>query len=162
MTPEAVAMTMAVQDEIVKRAAEAQRLRHLQVERAHYEAELAHRRYLKVVPDNRLVATVLEAEWNTRLRELEEARAIEEQYNRSDQHQVSAQERAQIEEIPERFRQFWNDPKTTVRQRKRAVRLLIEDVTVHKAEQIVAHIRFKGGATQTSTCHYPHRSPSRV
>ena len=56
---------------------------------------------------------MLEAEWNTKLRELEEARAIEEQDNQSDQHQVSAEERAEIEEIPEHFRQFWNDPKTT-------------------------------------------------
>jgi hypothetical protein len=155
ITPEAVAMTMAVQDEIVNRAAEAQRLRHLQVERAHYEADLAQRRYLKVDPDNRLVATVLEAEWNTKLRELEEARAIEEQYNRADQHQVNAQEHAEIKEVPERFRQFWNDPKTTVRQRKQTLRLLIEDVTVHKADQIVAHIRFKGGATQTITIALP-------
>ena len=106
-------------------------------------------------PDNRLVATVLEAEWNAKLRELEEARAIEEQYNRSDQHQVSAQERTEIVEVPERFRQFWNDPKTTVRQRKRAVRLVIEDVMVHKADQIVAQIRFKGGATQMITVALP-------
>jgi hypothetical protein len=155
VTPETVALTIAVQDELVVRAAEALRLRHLQVERAQYEADLAQRRYLKVDPDNRLVATVLEAEWNTKLRELEEARIIEEQYNRSDQHQVSAQERAEIEEVPERFRQFWNDPKTTVRQRKRALRLLIEDVTVHKADQIIAHIRFKGGATQTITVALP-------
>jgi hypothetical protein len=130
-------------------------LRHLQVERAQYEADLAQRRYLKVDPDNRLVATVLEAEWNAKLRELEAARAIEEQYNRSDQHQVSAEERAEIEEVPERFRQFWDAPKTSVRQRKRAVRLLIEDVTVFKADQIVAHIRFKGGATQTITVPLP-------
>jgi hypothetical protein len=155
ITPEALAITIAVQDEIVNRAAEAQRLRHLQVERAQYEADLAQRRYRKVDPDNRLVATVLEAEWNTKLRELEEARAIEEQYNRSDQHQVSAQEHAEIKAVPERFRQFWNDPNTTARQRKRAVRLLMEDVTVHKAEQIVAHIRFKGGATQTITVALP-------
>jgi hypothetical protein len=155
MTPEAVAMTIAVQDEIVNRAAEAQRLRHLQVERAQYEADLAQRRYVKVDPDNRLVATVLEAEWNTKLRELEEARAIEEQYNRSDQHQVSAQERAEINAVPERFRQFWNDPNTTVRQRKRAVRLVMEDVTVHKTDHIVAHIRFKGGATETITVALP-------
>src|SRR5207248_5367018 len=114
ITPEAVAMTMAVQDEIVNRAAEAQRLRHLQVERAQYEADLAQRRYLKVDPDNRLVATVLEAEWNTKLRELEEARAVEERNKQSDQHQMSVQERAQIDGVPERFRQFWNDPKTTV------------------------------------------------
>lgn len=148
-------MTIAVQDEMVNRAAEARRLRHLQVERAQYEADLAQRRYLKVDPDNRLVATVLEAEWNTKLRELEEARAIEEQYNRSDQHQASAEERSEIKEVPERFRHFWNDPKTTVRQRKRAVRLLIEDVVVHKADQIVAHIRFKGGAAQTITVALP-------
>jgi hypothetical protein len=110
---------------------------------------------LKVDPDNRLVATVLEAEWNTKLRELEEARAIEEQYNRSDQHQVNAQERTEIEEVPERLRQFWDDPKTTLPQRKRAMRLLIEDVTVHKADQIVAQMRFKGGASQTITVALP-------
>src|SRR5215471_17403897 len=115
VTPEAIALTIEVQNELVNRAAEAQRLRHLQVERAHYEADLAQRRYLKVDPDNRLVASVLEAEWNAKLRELEEARAIEAQYNQSDQHQVSTEERAEIEGIPERFRQFWNDPKTTVR-----------------------------------------------
>jgi ATP-dependent DNA ligase len=127
----------------------------LQVERAQYEADLAQRRYLKVDPDNRLVATVLEAEWNTKLRKLEEARAIEEQYKQSDQHQVSVEERSEIVEVPERFRQFWNDSKTTVRQRKRAVRLVIEDVTVHKADQIVAQIRFKGGARQTITVALP-------
>jgi hypothetical protein len=114
VTPEALALTLAIQDEVVQRADEARRLRHLQVERAQYEADLAQRRYLKVDPDNRLVATVLEAEWNTKLRELEEARAIEEQYNQRDQQQVSAEERTEIDGVPERFRQFWTDPKTTV------------------------------------------------
>jgi DNA invertase Pin-like site-specific DNA recombinase len=155
VTPEALALTLAVQEEVIQRADEARRLRHLQVERAQYEAELAQRRYLKVDPDNRLVASVLEAEWNAKLRALEEARAIEERYNQSDQQRVSADERADIEEVPERFRQFWNNPKTTARQRKRAVRLLIEDVTVHKTDQISAHIRFKGGATQTVTVSLP-------
>ena len=155
VTPEAVALTIEVQNELVNRAAEAQRLRHLQVERAHYEANLAQRRYLKVDPDNRLVASVLEAEWNTKLRELEEARAIEAQYNQDDQHQVSAQEREETGEVPERFRQFWTDPKTTVRERKRAVRLVIEDVSVLKAEQIIAQLRFKGGAMQTISVPLP-------
>lgn len=114
-------------------------------------------------PDNRLVATVLEAEWNIKLRELEEARAIEEQYNRSDQHQVSTKERTQIEEVPERFRQFWHDPKTTVRERKRAVRLLIEDVTVHKTEQIVAHIRAqREEQRKPSRLRFLHHLPSRA
>ena len=149
MTPEALALTLAGQEEVVQRADAARRLRHLQVERAHYEAELAQRRYLKVDPNNRLVARVLEAEWNAKLVALEEAREVEERYNQGDQHQVSMEERADIEQIPERFCRFWNDPKTTARERKRAVRLVIEDVTVHKTDRIMAHIRFKGGTTQT-------------
>jgi DNA invertase Pin-like site-specific DNA recombinase len=155
VAPEALALILAVQGEVVQRADEARRLRHLQVERAQYEADLAQRRYLKVDPDNRLVATVLEAEWNSKLRELEEARAIEAQYNQSDQHQVSPQERTEVAGVPQRFHQFWHDSKTTVRERKRAVRFLIEDVTVHKTDQIMAHIRFKGGATQTITVPLP-------
>jgi hypothetical protein len=155
VTPEALALTIAVQDEIVQQAEKAQRLRHLHVERAHYEADLAQRRYLKVDPDNRLVATVLEAEWNAKLRELEEARVLEERYNRTDSHVVSPQERAEIAEVPARFRQFWVHPQTTARERKRVVRLLIEDVTVHKTDQIVAHVRFKGGATQTISVPLP-------
>jgi len=108
-----------------------------------------------VDPDNRLVASVLEAEWNTKLRALEEARVIEERANQNDQHRVSAQEHGEIEATPERFRQFWNDLHTLARERKRAARLVIEDVTVHQAEQIVAHVRFKGGATQTITVPLP-------
>ena len=44
VTPEAVALTLAIQEEVVHQADEARRLRHLQVERAQYEADLAQRR----------------------------------------------------------------------------------------------------------------------
>jgi len=50
VTPETIAATLAVQDDVVARAAEAARLRQLQVERAQYEADLAQRRYLRVDP----------------------------------------------------------------------------------------------------------------
>jgi hypothetical protein len=40
------------------------------VERARYESDLAQRRFLKVDPDNRLVADTLEADWNDKLRAL--------------------------------------------------------------------------------------------
>ena len=50
-----------------------ERLRKEQVERARYEAELAQRRYMRVDPDNRLVADTLEADWNRKLRALQEA-----------------------------------------------------------------------------------------
>jgi hypothetical protein len=49
-------------------------LRHRQVERAQYEVDLARQRYMRVDPANRLVADSLEADWNTKLRALDEAR----------------------------------------------------------------------------------------
>ena len=44
VTPEAMALIAALQEEVVQRAQDAQRLRHLQGERAQYEADLAPRR----------------------------------------------------------------------------------------------------------------------
>jgi len=48
----------------------------LALERARYEAERAERRYRAVEPENRLVARGLEAEWEQRLRDLEQAAKI--------------------------------------------------------------------------------------
>src|SRR5205809_603469 len=79
VTPMALELALAVQQEIQSRLDEADRLRHRQVERAQYEADHARRRYMQVDPANRLVADSLEADWNTRLRALAEA---EEDYER--------------------------------------------------------------------------------
>jgi hypothetical protein len=155
VTPETIALTLAVQDELVAHAAEATRLRQLQVERAQYEAELAQRRYLRVAPDNRLVADGLEAEWNAKLRALAEARGAAEQHRAHDQASLSPAERETMLDLPHDFTHFWRDPRTTERERKRVVRLLIEDVTVQKTDHIVAHIRFKGGAPRTLTVPLP-------
>ena len=61
LTPQAVAVALAIQDEVQARVADADRLRGRQVERARYESDLARRRYMQVDPSNRLVADVLEA-----------------------------------------------------------------------------------------------------
>jgi DNA invertase Pin-like site-specific DNA recombinase len=155
VTPDTIAATLAVQDDVVARAAEAARLRQLQVERAQYEADLAQRRYLRVDPDHRLVADILEAEWNAKLRALAETRETAEQQHHQDQARLSAMEREAIVELPQAFAHFWRDPQTSARQRKRIARRLIEDVTVQKTDHIVAHIRFKGGATHTLVVPLP-------
>jgi hypothetical protein len=59
VSPLALEVALSVQDELAARADEAERLRRQQVDRARYEAELAQRRYLRVDPDNRLVAVTL-------------------------------------------------------------------------------------------------------
>jgi DNA invertase Pin-like site-specific DNA recombinase len=149
VTPETVLLTLRVQDELVAQAAEADRLRQLQVQRAQYEADLAQRRYLRVDPDNRLVADILEAEWNAKLQALAAAQEAAEQHRREAQAQVSAEERQRMQELLEDFPRFWRDPRTSAQERKRIARLVLEDVTVRKEEVIVAHVRFKGGAART-------------
>jgi hypothetical protein len=155
VTPEAIAMSLTIQDELVAQADAAERLRQLNVQRAQYEADLAQRRYNRVDPANRLVADVLETEWNAKLRALAEAQKNAEAQRQLDQLRLSDSEREALQAIPSDFVRFWHDPQTTDRDRKRLVRLMIEDVTVDYSDQIVAHIRFKGGATQTLTVPKP-------
>jgi hypothetical protein len=49
------------------------------------------------------------------------------------------------------FPRLWQNPKTPDRERKRLVRLLLEDVTLIKNGEITAHVRFKGGISKTLT-----------
>ncbi len=70
VTPMALELALAVQQEITARLDETDRLRHRQVERAQYEADQARHRYMQVDPANRLVADSLEADWNAKLRAL--------------------------------------------------------------------------------------------
>src|SRR5262249_54729808 len=56
LTPLALEVALTVQAELETRAAEADRLRRADVERARHAAEIARQRYLAVDPGNRLVA----------------------------------------------------------------------------------------------------------
>jgi len=152
VTPLSIETSMQIHEELQAQVQEAGRLRAQQVERARYAAELAQRRFLRVDPENRLVADVLEADWNTRLRELAEVQQEAERQQEADQRKLSALEQQAIAELVDDFPRVWNDPRTSDRDRKRMARLLLEDVTVLKQEEvIVVHVRFKGGAQQTIT-----------
>src|SRR5215217_1514665 len=50
---------------------------------------------------------------------------------------------------PVTFPGLWSDPSVEPRERKRMLRLLIEDVTLLKADVITAQVRLRGGATRT-------------
>jgi hypothetical protein len=155
ITPLALEVTLTVQQEIQARLEEVDRLHKKAVERARYEADLAQRRYLHVDPSNRLVADSLEADWNDKLRALSAAQAEYERRCQSDRTAISEQQRASIAALAHDFPQLWQNPKTSDRERKRLVRLLLEDVTLVKTDQITAHVRFKGGISQTLTMPFP-------
>ena len=149
ITPLSLETTLAIQLEVEAPAAEADRLRRQHVEHARHEAEVAQHRFLRVHPDNRLVADALEAEWNARLRQLAEAQETYERQRAAAQHVLDAEQRAAILHLANDVPQLWRDPRTPDRERKRLARLLLEDVTLLKTDHVTAHVRFKGGATQT-------------
>lgn len=130
-------------------------LRRKDVERARYDSDLARRRYMQVDPDNRLVADSLEAEWNEKLRALEQAQQHYERQRQIDAAGMDEAQRAGILRLAGDFPRLWNDPRTPERERKRMVRLLIADVTLLKAADITAQIRFNGGTTQTLHLELP-------
>jgi hypothetical protein len=139
--------------------AEVDRLRRKQVERARYDADLAQRRYMHVDPANRLVADSLEAEWNSKLRALNEAQQEYERLRQADQAAIDDTQRRQIEQLARDFPALWLDAKTPDRERKRMVRLLVEDVTLVKRGQILMQVRFRGGAAQSLTLPLPLGAP---
>jgi hypothetical protein len=102
----------------------------LQVERVQYEAERAERSYQNVEPENRLVARSLEAEWENKLKALEEARA---QLARKEQEQcfkLTAAQKEQIHTLGQDLRQVWDASTTKDRDRKELLQTLLEEVTI--------------------------------
>lgn len=155
VTPLALEVALTVQQEIQTRLEEVDRLRRIQLQRAHYEVNLARRRYLQVDPDNRLVADSLETDWNEKLRRLAEAQQEYDGQREADSQVLDEQQRRRLFRLATDFHQLWRDPKTPDKDRKRMAQLLIEDVTLIKRQEITAHVRFKGGTTRTLTLPLP-------
>jgi DNA invertase Pin-like site-specific DNA recombinase len=158
VTPMALEVALAVQAELEGRAAEADQLRRQHVERARHHAELARRRYLAVDPDNRLVAASLEADWNDALRAFTQA---QEDYERQSARAqpLGDKDKARIAALATDFPALWSDSRTPQRERKRMVRLLLEDVTLMRTDHIAVHVRFKGGQTTSLALPLPLPAP---
>ena len=155
VNPLALEVALSVQKELQSRLQEADQLRQAHVERARFEAEQAQRRYMRVDPDNRLVADSLEAEWNNKLRALEEAQKAYEKQRQADRHVLDPEQETKIYALASDFRALWESPRTSHRERKRMIRLLIEDVVLVKGAEITIRVRFKGGATESLTVPVP-------
>jgi DNA invertase Pin-like site-specific DNA recombinase len=134
----------------------------LEVERAHYEAERAERRYRTVEPENRLVARGLETEWENRLRDLA---AAEMELRRREQQRPSslAPEQFQaMQRLGSDIRQVWAATTTTDRDRKELLRTILEEVVLNlkRAEgRVHLTLRWRGGAVTTLDVAVPKFRP---
>jgi DNA invertase Pin-like site-specific DNA recombinase len=154
VTPMAVKAAISVQQEIVKRAQEADQLLRRQVERAQYDADLARRRLMAVDPENRFVGQTLEQEWNEKLRLLEQARH---DYDAKRHHHHDLLESAKegaLSSLAGDFADLWHHPATRYQDKKRMIRLLIEDVTLTRhGDHVDVAIRFKTGTVIHESVH---------
>jgi DNA invertase Pin-like site-specific DNA recombinase len=148
VTPLALEVALKVQEELQTRLDEADRLRQQHVQRAQYEADQARVRYMRVDPNNRLVADTLETQWNDKLRLLAQAKEECEKQRQLDAQRLTAEQKTQVLALASDFPRMWNDPRIPDRDRKRMARLLLEDVTLRREQEVIVQVRFKGGATR--------------
>lgn len=158
MTPLALEVAINVEKELKFRFEEADQIRRKEVERLSYEVNQASKRYMNVDPENRLVAATLEREWNDKLKQLEQARQEYEFQRQNQQKVLKPEEMEAVMRLTSDFHPLWEHEGVSHRDRKRMVRLLIQDVALKK-EKIAddhdgaeadgyftsAKIRFRGG-----------------
>jgi len=147
--PVTMEAAVAVQREMIERKEEILRLYSQQVERTRYEMDLAKRRYLNVDPENRLVAAELEKEWNVKMREHDLAISAYDEKCATEIREVDDKLKIILAQLVEDFPKIWNDPDTPAKEKKRIVRLILDDITVTaKNGTVTLGVRFKGGDTK--------------
>ena len=147
LTHEAVEVALAVYEELGRQHEELAAIHRSRIERARHEADMAERQFLLVNPENRLVADNLERRWNDALRVVTEAEDVFAQWSRQHPSPLDAGTSQQVRDLVGDFPAVWDHPRTTARERKQMLRLLVQDVTLLRREQIEISVRWKGGAT---------------
>ena len=137
----------------------------LSVERARYETERAERRYRTVEPENRLVARGLEAEWEQRLRELEQAQSELRRREQQRPRTVTPLERRALLALGNDLEAVWFAPTTTPRDQKELLRTLLEEViiAVYREEyRARLTLRWRGGMLTEINVNLPRSRPATI
>jgi DNA-binding transcriptional MerR regulator len=137
----------------------------MRLERADYEAALAERRYQEVDPSQRLVAATLERRWNDALLQQQELKRQAAEFQRQEARVATSEQKAKVLALARDLPRLWHAPTTPAKDRKRMLRLLIRDITVEKPsarKQLVAHIRWQGGACSDLNLQLPPNIADRV
>ncbi len=120
----------------------------LSVERAQYEADRAERQFMLADPENRLVVRSLESNWNQKLKELEKTKQDYAIYRSKKAWIPSEKEEQDILNLAQKIPEIWNAPTSTPKEKKRIVRILIDDITVlaeKRCPDFGVGIRFRSG-----------------
>jgi DNA invertase Pin-like site-specific DNA recombinase len=128
-----------------------------QLQRLRYEAALAQRQFVRVDPDNRLVAAELESRWEAALSQLKQA---EETHTLRQQDPVALPAlppdlQAAFMEIGGKLPDVWSQ--LSHQTKKALLRCLIDKVVIHRLARnsVQARIVWKGGDTTTRQVPIP-------
>ncbi len=119
----------------------------LQLEQLEFEARRAFEQYDEVDPRNRLVATNLEARWNSKLEETEKLKASLTDLDK-DTKSTTFEERTTILALGEHFERVWQSDRCTMELKKKILRTVIDEVIVDlndKTQILSFVIHWNGG-----------------
>jgi len=148
LAPAALELSVTAAGQIEARRAEVDRIWRQRLERADFACDRARRQYQLAEPENRLVARQLEREWEAALAERAHLGEEYERYQRVRPARLSAAELAAIRALAGDIPALWAAPTTTVADRKRLLRAVIESVQVTAegaTERVHATITWAGG-----------------
>ena len=128
VSPAKIEIALHALDEWEADRAETRKQWQLQLQRADYEVELARRRYEATDPENRLVASELEAGWEEALSRREQLRRESEERERQQEQLLSEADRQRIRELSGDLERVWHAETTSMEDRKTLVRFLIKRV----------------------------------
>jgi len=145
LQPLALKAAMEAERKLDEQRRDLRRAQELELAQARYEAQLAERRYAACDPDNRLVASQLEASWETTMRRV---KSFEERLEAAIQDLPPAPAPGELDALAADLSTAWEAPTTTPRTRQRLVRALIEEIVVdvdEAANEVILVIHWRGG-----------------
>lgn len=146
--PAAVNAALSAWDQCVTDSSEKRKAVELSLEKAEYEAELARRRFDKVDPDNRLVASELERRWNLAMQEVSNLQHRLESMN-SESTFDDENMRKRLLELGSDVESVWNNASAPITLKKRIVRTVIREIVAditNDPPEILLWIHWFGGA----------------
>jgi hypothetical protein len=150
-----IAVALAAADEVEDRRARSNRALQLRVERARYEAARAERVFHQCEPENRLVARSLEHRWEDKLKALVEAESA---LTEAQAVMTPMPPRAELEALASDLPRLWAASTTSDKDRKRLLRTLVADITLHSAHNsdvVRVGIHWRSGAAEQLLVHRP-------
>jgi DNA invertase Pin-like site-specific DNA recombinase len=148
VTPTEIAVALAAADEVEDRYTRSTRALQLRVERARYEAARAERAFHQCEPENRLVARSLEHRWEDKLQALAEAECA---LTEAQAVARPVPPRSELEALASDLPRLWAASTTSDKDRKRLLRTLVADVTLHSApasDTVRVGIHWRSGAAE--------------